>query len=1194
MALPAMAVLFDRHDWAATPLGPRADWPPALRTIVLLMLNSRQPMFLAWGPSLCFLYNDAYAPILGGRHGVALGQPFRTVWPEIWDDIAPLVETALAGEAVWLENLPLTMHRHGFAEETWYTFSYSPAHDDGGAVAGVFCSCIETTAQILAERQGASERAQQRLMLQQMPGFVAMLAGPDHRFEYANDAYRALVGGRAVIGRSVAEALPEVTGQGFVHLLDRVFATGSAHVARAQPVRLAQPDGERFVDFLYFPIRDDIGTITGIFVGGYDVTDAVTVREALRADRDRLGALLAGMNECFALLDGDYRVRDINDEALRREGRPRAAVIGNSLWDLWPDAADGELGALFRRAIAARQPMALTHRMAGPAGAAAWLDLRAYPVADGLALFWKDITDQRRAAQALAESERKYRTLFEAIDAGFCIIEMIFDDRDRPCDYRFLETNPAFARQSGLDDVVGRRVRELVPQHEQRWFDLYGDVALTGRPARIEDGSDALGRIWDVHAFRIGDPNQHRVAVLFSDITERRRTELTARAALERIQLALEAGALVGTWVWDLVTGLFTGDDRFARSFGLDAEHCRQGLDIAAVIASVHPDDRVRVAEANAAAMAGGPFRCEYRVCNAEGDYRWIEAHGRVELDADGRPLRFPGVLVDVHERRATEDRLRAQAEEIAVIFDAVPAALWVTRDSSAQVITGNRRAAELLGVPDTETNMSKSAPDTEAVAHLEIQDAAGNPLPPEALPVQRAARGEMVRNFEERLLFADGRLVELIGNAAPLYEPDGRVRGAVAAFIDISARKAAERQLAALNLQLQDANERLADEVAAAVSAREIALAQLHEAQKIETLGQLTGGVAHDFNNLLTPIMGGLDFAARRLADDPRGHRLLAAAMQSAERARTLVQRLLAFGRRQTLQARALDLAALVAGMAELIRRSVGPAITLDIAIPATLPAVLIDPNQFELALLNLCVNARDAMSERGSIRITAATLDDPPGLAPGRYVALTVADTGQGMDPETIQRATEPFFTTKGVGQGTGLGLSMVQGLAAQSGGELRLDSTPGCGTRVTLVMPSAGTGPETPEAVTVPDLLPGRGWLLVVDDEPLVRAALAEELAEAGYIVALAASADDALARLAVGPLPDLVVTDHMMPGMTGIELAAALEQRHPGLPVLLMTGFANLPPGLGDRIALLHKPFRPGEMAARIAGLLTPAA
>jgi CheY-like chemotaxis protein/two-component sensor histidine kinase len=351
---------------------------------------------------------------------------------------------------------------------------------------------------------------------------------------------------------------------------------------------------------------------------------------------------------------------------------------------------------------------------------------------------------------------------------------------------------------------------------------------------------------------------------------------------------------------------------------------------------------------------------------------------------------------------------------------------------------------------------------------------------------------------------------------------------------------------------------------------------------------------VAHDFNNLLTPIIGALDRLVSRGVGTEREQRLMAGALEAADRAKTLVQRLLAFARRQPLQATGVDLDRLLHGLTGLISSTLSPAIDLRLEIGPELPSVHADANQLEMALLNLAVNARDAMPGGGALTIGAVgrTLRDGhrSGLASGPYVRLSVADTGTGMDEATQRRAVEPFFSTKGIGRGTGLGLSMVHGLAAQLGGGLTIQSEPGRGTTVELWLPVSHEPPgEATAARPAPGRPQARGRALLVDDEALVRMSTADMLEDLGFEVLEAASAEDALALVRDGASVDLLVTDHLMPGMSGADLARELRPLRPGLPVLIVSGYAELE-GLAPDLPRLVKPFRARELAERVAALL----
>ena len=460
---------------------------------------------------------------------------------------------------------------------------------------------------------------------------------------------------------------------------------------------------------------------------------------------------------------------------------------------------------------------------------------------------------------------------------------------------------------------------------------------------------------------------------------------------------------------------------------------------------------------------------------------------------------------------------------------------------------------------------------------------------------------------IEYRNIWPDGSQHWVDVRARAVRRPDGSIKSLVGVCSDITARKVAEierenllAQLAAERTALaeltatleQRVDQRTAD-LMKEVAAREKAQEQLRQAQKMETIGQLTGGVAHDFNNLLMAVMGNLDLLRKRIPDEPRLHRLIDGAIQGAERGASLTQRLLAFARQQDLRAVPVDLRALIQGMIDLLERSLGPRVGLRVEIPEGLPLARIDTNQLELAILNLAINARDAMPDGGSIeiRVDEYQAGNDPVLKPGRYLRLSVIDTGMGMTSEILKRAVETFFSSKPLGKGTGLGLSMVHGLAVQLGGALQLSSTVGKGTTATLLLPVATSQPE---AETSPPAAPKANRsavILFVDDDPLIAMSTTEMLEDLGHRVIGASSGPHALDIIRSGQPIDLMMTDHVMPGMTGIELAAASRQMRPSLPILLATGYAELPEGAQLDLPRLAKPYHQDQLRDRLDQLLS---
>jgi PAS domain S-box-containing protein len=368
-----------------------------------------------------------------------------------------------------------------------------------------------------------------------------------------------------------------------------------------------------------------------------------------------------------------------------------------------------------------------------------------------------------------------------------------------------------------------------------------------------------------------------------------------------------------------------------------------------------------------------------------------------------------------------------------------------------------------------------------------------------------------------------------------------------------------------------------------------------LFQSQKMDAIGQLTGGVAHDFNNLLMTIISSLEIIGKRLPDDPRITPFIDNAMQAAQRGAALTQRMLAFARRQELEAVPVDIPALVQGMSDLLRRALGPQISIELRFPLTLPRARADSNQLEMAVLNLAVNARDAMPQGGPITIEAReerVAEKTGALSPGGYVCLSVIDAGEGMDQVTLSRAIEPFFTTKEIGKGTGLGLPMVDGLAAQFGGQFILKSKPGQGTTAEIWLPVADAPVEEAELPAPPEPPPRPLVVMAVDDDALVLMNTAAMLQELGHTVIEATSGMEALERLRDGAAVDLIVTDQAMPRMTGAQLIAAVRAEQPELPIILATGYAELPVGMDVTVPRLPKPFRQRDLIAAIASAVSP--
>ncbi|MDH0749474.1 PAS domain-containing protein [Pseudomonas sp. GD03842] len=661
--------------------------------------------------------------------------------------------------------------------------------------------------------------------------------------------------------------------------------------------------------------------------------------------------------------------------------------------------------------------------------------------------------------------------------------------------------------------------------------------------------------------------------------------------ASERLQLALDAGAIIGTWVWDIPNDRVTADERFAHTFDIPMERCLAGIPIAEAFASVHPDDVDRlVREIGRATAVGGPFRCEYQVRHDDGNYRWVEANGRVELDDEGRAIRFPGVLMNIESRKQAEAERDRVSALLRTFTAAVPGVVYA-KDLEGRMLVANDGATRLIGKAP-EFYLGKT--DLE---FLEDKSQARQVMETDRR-IMASAKAEQI---EERVDMPDGSEVTWLSAKAPLLNDAGDVIGLIGSSIDVTARKTAEAALRELNRTLEA-------RIAQAIAEREAAEAALRQAQKMEAIGQLTGGIAHDFNNLLAGIIGSLDLMQMRL-DQGRlcdVERYISVAHGAAQRAAALTHRLLAFSRRQTLNPAHTDVHTLVTDMEELIRRTVGPAIELKVELAAKHALCVVDAAQVENSLLNLCINARDALQGAGviSIKTFNQTLEQGDGLdsdlKPGQFLTICIADNGVGMNPETLSRAVDPFFTTKPVGAGTGLGLSMVYGFAQQSGGQLKIESEEGRGTRVYLQLPSGGDGLEAPvhqQLCSQTPPLMANETVLIVDDEPSVRLIVGEALSALGYTVIEAVDGLAGLQRLQSDMRIDLLVTDIGLPGgVDGRQLAKAGLECRPTLPVLFMTGYAE-PDALEDwprtsACVTLTKPFALDVLVEEVRTLLGP--
>ncbi|WP_438617028.1 PAS domain-containing protein [Methylobacterium haplocladii] len=782
----------------------------------------------------------------------------------------------------------------------------------------------------------------------------------------------------------------------------------------------------------------------------------------------------------------------------------------------------------------------------------------------------RDVTEQRQARDALAVSEERYRTLFDTIDEGFCVIRFVDGPHGPFGDYVHVEANPAFEHHLGIPGVVGRTLRDIIPDGgADGWLKIYGDVLRSGEPVRFQREFAPNGRHLEVAAHRVEPASRREVAVLFTDITARRSAEAALRASeavvrenVQRVQLALAAGAIIGTWFWDLPSDRFTVDEAFACAFGLDPALGREGIPLAQIVATVHPDDRAGLAEAiNEAIARGGAYAHQYRTRRADGNYYWLEANGRVEHAPDGTPLSFPGVLLDVDERRAVEaerDRVAADLRTLNDTLAAQVAERTKERDRIWQV------SQDMLGVADANGIWVSINPAWQRILGWDYHDIVGKSSEwlehPDDREKTRAevahlAAGGLTLAFENRFRARDGGYRTLSWTAVPV---DGLL-------YCVSRDVTLEKERAATLLQAEEA---------------------LRQSQKLEAVGQLTGGVAHDFNNLLTVIKSSTDLLKRPDLADDRRVRYISAISDTVDRAAKLTGQLLAFARRQALRPEVFDAGRSVKAIGEMMGTLTGARIAVSIRVGDEPCHINADPSQFDTALVNMAVNARDAMGGEGRLDISVEAVSFVPAMRAhpayaGDFVRIALADTGSGIPAEQVDRIFEPFFTTKGVGQGTGLGLSQVFGFAKQSGGEVMVESVVGRGTTFTLYLPRADKGAVAEEEPAPVDaVVDGRGTcVLVVEDNRDVGSFSTQTLQELGYGTHWVANGDEALATLAEkSDTYDVVFSDVVMPGMNGVELGREVRRLYPGLPVVLTSGYSHVLAQESDHgFELLQKPY-----------------
>lgn len=934
---------------------------------------------------------------------------------------------------------------------------------------------------------------------------------------------------------------------GVLESLDQALETGRYR----RELRVVRPDGEvRWILEQGHVTRDEAGMPLVLTGASVDITELRAMEEAACASAQRLKEVLESTSDCVLFIDENWRIQFLNERAVEEIGGGRD-LVGFDIWEEFPEAIGSVLWDNYHATMKDRIPRDF-EALLQPADA--WYEVRVRPSGRGISVFLRNITDRRKAEQRI----RLQATLLDAVEQAVIATDL----KGKIIHWnRFAET--LFGWRAA--EVLGRPVNEVTPA-PQSIADADAIMArLTAGESwsgefllRKRDGSVFPAQVTDspVH-----DEQGQLVGVvgIAVDISGRKAAEAALRQSEERLQFALEAGCMFA-FERDLESA------STVRSAGALAILGEQDIPLEESSRRIHVDDRDHViATIEASAAAGSRYSIEYRYHRPDGRTIWLCEKGRVVEEAESGRKRLFGIVYDITVRKEQEERLAARERYYRDLLEALPVAVYTT-DPEGSLTFFNEAAVKFGG-------FRPELGSAQWYRAFQLFWPDGSPVPDAQRPVVRVLRdGQPAGGIEAVVQRPDGSRVPFVAYPTPLRDASGNMTGIVGTLVDITEQKNTEQQL--------------------------------RRAQKMEAIGQLTGGVAHDFNNLLMVIFGNAEILLGALDGQPL-RAVAEAIMEAAERGADLTQRMLAFGRRQTLRPETVCANQVIRDICRMLQRTIGAQISLNTRLASDLPAASVDRSLFETAILNLLVNARDAMPQGGRLLVETAAVDVPDGgrgrgyeLRPGRYVKLTISDDGVGMAPESVERAFEPFFTTKEVGKGSGLGLAMVYGFAKQSGGHVSLRSELQVGTTVELLLPAAemaeagvrGGQKQEPEAET------RREKILVVEDEPDVRRFVACQLLSLGYDVVQASAGPAALTMLERDGSIELLFTDIVLPeGISGLELARRARAIRPGLRVLFTSGYPDDAidrHGAGGRdFLLLRKPYHRHQLASALQEALT---
>ncbi len=1225
--------------------------------------------------------NDAYLEMLGYTADELRHLSFADIThPDDLDQNLTQVREVIQGTRSKLDLVKRYIARDG--RSVWVRLSVSLQYDLDGTPSGLIGITEDITKQIEAEDALKRSEAVAKFASRASSLGAWDVTLPDLNVTWSDET-RAIYELEPDDFPSVEEALGRYTPstRGLVeYMFNQCLNDGTPFDIEAGLTTVKGND--RWVRVIGEAVRGSNGEITGARGAIQDITHLKTAERKMAAIAHRLNTTLESMTEAFVILDADWNITYWNREAENVIGVKREDVLNKNLWDLFPAALDQKFHAEYQRALREQVPVAFEELLT-PLNI--WLDVRAYPTDEGLAIYFHDITEKRAAGEALKESEERFRSVVENTPQAVFI----------EVDGKFAYANPAALTLYGAKDpdeligqpiidrchpdfrkIVGERIRFLteerqaLPMLEQALVTLAGDIRyanVTPMPFVYQGQPGAL--------------------VFATDVTERKKADKALRESDEKFrQLASNIDDVFWIRSADMQQVLYIspGYERiWGRPVSDNAESPDRWLDF------VLPEDRERVKKSFARLIEfEEQIDVEYRIVRSDGEIKWVRSRGFAVKDpATGERIRNAGIVTDVTEKKIAEAQMVASEQRYRTLFISNPLPMFVYDCESYKILDANDAAVssygyslaefrelDLIGLHREEDRESLLATikkvsgpirkpgiwrhvrkdgshiDVEVTTHDVNFDG-------------RRARLELANDVTERIKAQKGmyeseerfRLLAKATNDAiwdwdlktnNLWWNDGfeSITGFARAHIEASIEwwgnnihpEDRDRIVAEVEETVRSGHESWSGEYRFGKSDGTYAFVldrgyvirdddgtpvrmvggmtdlterrsleeQLRQSQKMEAIGQLAGGIAHDFNNLLTVINGYSEMLLRRDFGDERARSALTGVHEAGKRAESLTRQLLAFSRRQPLNPSVVDLNGLLGSLWKMLDRLIGDDIELDAKFADDVARVKVDAGQYEQVLINLAVNARDAMPDGGLLLIETRNilLDDTyreiyPEVIPGRYVETSVSDTGIGMSKELIERIFEPFFTTKKVGKGTGLGLATVFGIVKQSGGHITVYSEIGVGTTFKIYLPAlpADTASEPAHGMHVFDMPSGDECILLVEDAPAVRALLRDSLEECGYKIYEAQDGREALdLATELGDKLRLMVSDEVMPRLRGHELAAQVRELIPSCEILLVSGYTEesvLKQGILDaKLAFLQKPFTPSQLAKKVRELL----